>query len=108
MGEIALDTANLSLNRLKTERSLIGRRVYEKGANSMGELIWDYFMAGCEIKDPELAESLKKARKQRLITNLVVAAVGFTAVFQITLGEAETNRKAARMVRPPFRQFIEA
>ena len=101
MSEIASDTCNVSKNLLKTERALLGRRSVEKQMKGVGDILWKYFMVGCEIEDPELAAKLKEARVKRFSINAVVVVVGLTAVLQTTLTASEIARRKPRSSSRP-------
>jgi len=113
MGEIAIDTCNMPLNRLKAERSLIGRRATETEFRSYGQLIWEYFLVGCEIKDPDLAKRLKEARLQRFAKSSTLLLVGVAAVFQSTFWDSDfirtrTANRPQSLIRVTVRRSTEA
>lgn len=105
MGAIAADTCQFTKNILKAERSILGKAAFKKLVNT-SELVWGYFMVGCEIQDPELAAQLKKARAQRFAINAAVLLVGFAAVFQATLGHSRLELRRPQLTRSTVRQMV--
>jgi len=99
MGEIAIDTCNIPLNRLKSERSEIGKRAFQKD-KPQGKLIWEYFMAGCKERDPQLYARLKAARKQRFASLAAIALCAWCSVsFLLADDEARRPRGMRRANR---------